>query len=420
MNKNRILPKGWKEVVIGKEFKTGSGGTPLSTRKDYYEGGTIPWINSGELNKNYIDKANNYITELGLNNSSAKIFPKGTVLVAMYGATAGKTSLLNIDACTNQAICAILENPNYSNSFLKYNLENLYDYLVNRSTGSARDNLSQEGLADLSLFFPTEKKHQEDLIKVLQLIDNKIELNTRMNTELEAMAKQLYDYWFVQFDFPDENGNPYKSSGSKMVYNPTLKREIPEGWGVKSIEEIEDNIITGKTPPTSDEANFNGDIPFITIDDIRNNLYINQTNRTLSLKGADCQKNKYLPEDALCCSCIGTPGVLGFTAKVSQTNQQINSIIFQNDYNKDFLYFSLKMFFQRSTAKTGNILPNMNKEEFSNIIIIYPSLEILKEFKNLVSPLFIEIKNKCKEIYNLTNLRDSLLPMLMNGQVTVE
>ena len=84
MKRKRVLPQGWKEVVIGEEFKTGSGGTPLSTRKDYYDGGTIPWINSGELNENYIDKTENFITELGLKNSSAKIFPKGTVLVDVW------------------------------------------------------------------------------------------------------------------------------------------------------------------------------------------------------------------------------------------------------------------------------------------------------------------------------------------------
>ena len=245
MKRKRVLPKGWKEITIGEVFKTGSGGTPLSTNKEYYEGGTIPWINSGELNQNYIDKTDNYISDLGLNNSSAKVFPKGTVLIAMYGATAGKTSLLNIDACTNQAICAILENPDYSNLFLKYNLENLYEYLVNTSSGSARDNLSQEGIAKLSLYFPKERELQEKLINVLKIIDQKIILNTRMNAELEAMAKQLYDYWFVQFDFPDENGNPYKSSGGKMVYSPTLKREIPAGWEVRGVKHFAD-IFTGK------------------------------------------------------------------------------------------------------------------------------------------------------------------------------
>ena len=205
-----------------------------------------------------------------------------------------------------------------------------------------------------------------------------------------------------------------------MVYDTTIKRKIPEGWCVKMLDKIEKNIITGKTPSTSDESNFNGDIPFITIDDIRSMLFVYKTSRTLSEKGANSQNKKYLPEGSLCCSCIGTPGIIGFTSRISQTNQQINSIVFQNDFNKVFLYFSLKLYFSLSTAKTGNILPNMNKEEFSSINIVCPPQELIISFHNYISPFFTKIQNNCNIISNLTHLRDSLLPMLMNGQATVE
>ena len=140
----REIPEGW-EVKQLKDFaKTGSGGTPLSTVKTYYENGTIPWINSGEVNEPFIVKAEKFITEEGLSNSSAKIFKKGTILMAMYGATAGKVSLMDIEACTNQAICAINTNEEFYRIYIKYGLEDLYRYLVNLSSGSARDNLSQD------------------------------------------------------------------------------------------------------------------------------------------------------------------------------------------------------------------------------------------------------------------------------------
>ena len=109
------------------------------------------------------------------------------------------------------------------------------------------------------------------------------------------MAKQLYDYWFVQFDFPNEEGKPYKSSGGAMAWNEKLKREIPQGLGAPKIGDIEKNIITGKTPSCADEDNFGGDIPFVTIDDIRGNLFVFEAQRTLSTKGADSQEKKYLP-----------------------------------------------------------------------------------------------------------------------------
>lgn len=233
------------------------------------------------------------------------------------------------------------------------------------------------------------------------------------------MTKQLYDYWFVQFDFPDKNGKPYKSSGGKMVWDTILKRKIPDGWVAKPIGEIESNIITGKTPSCSDESNFGGDIPFITIEDIRGNLFVFKSQRTLSAKGAGSQSKKYLPVGSLSVSCIGTIGVMGYIAKLSQTNQQINSIIFENDFNRVFIYYALKMYFENTKAKTGNVFANMSKEEFSAIKVVYPPKNILKLFHKRTVSIFDEIKNIINEINYLTEQRDELLPLLMNGQVSV-
>lgn len=167
--KKRNIPKDWKEIKLGDVFETSSGATPLSTKKEYYEGGTIPWINSGELDTPFIYKTANFITPKGFDNSSTTIYPQDTVLVAMYGATAGKASLLKMEACTNQAICAILPNKNYSPEFIKYNLDSLYDHLVGLSSGSARDNLSQAGIKELKLIVPQTKREQERLIAILSL-----------------------------------------------------------------------------------------------------------------------------------------------------------------------------------------------------------------------------------------------------------
>lgn len=184
--RKRIIPTGWKEIKLGDEFRTSSGATPLSTERSYYEGGTIPWINSGELASPYIYKTSNYITQKGFENSSTEIYPKDTVLVAMYGATAGKASLLKIEACTNQAICAILPRKDYSPEFLKYNIDTLYEHLVGLSSGSARDNLSQAGLKKLKLVLPKTREEQENLVSVLTLLDKKIALNRQINDNLSA------------------------------------------------------------------------------------------------------------------------------------------------------------------------------------------------------------------------------------------
>jgi len=184
--KKRIIPNGWEEMAIEDAFQTSSGATPLSTEASYYEGGTIPWINSGELADPYIYKATNFITQKGFDNSSTELYPIDTVLVAMYGATAGKASLLKIPACTNQAICAILPNNEYSPKFIKYSIDTLYDHLVGLSSGSARDNLSQADIKKLKLILPRTKEEQERLVSILSLIDRKIELNRAINRNLRA------------------------------------------------------------------------------------------------------------------------------------------------------------------------------------------------------------------------------------------
>ena len=236
--KKRITPQGWKEITLAEVFNTSSGATPLSTEASYYENGTIPWINSGELASPYIYDTTNFISQAGFENSSTEIYPIDTVLVAMYGATAGKASLLKMEACTNQAICAILPNKDYSSTFLKYSIDTLYDHLVGLSSGSARDNLSQAELKKLKLIMPPTKNEQNKLVSILASIDRKIELNQAINQNLEAMAKQLYDYWFVQFDFPNKDGKPYKSSGGEMVWNEKLKRMIPKEWTNANIYQL--------------------------------------------------------------------------------------------------------------------------------------------------------------------------------------
>ena len=294
--------------------------------------------------------------------------------------------------------------------------------LGNQKSGSGVPTMNRNHLHPIKIRAYRDKTCQQRTIKILSLIDKKIQTNNQINQELEAMAKTLYDYWFVQFDFPDQNGKPYKSSGGKMVYHPELKREIPEGWGVETLKDFESKIITGKTPSRANSDNFGGEIPFITIGDIRGNTFIYSTSETLTDLGASVQQNKYLPEGSLCVSCIATVGEIGFTTEWSYTNQQINSIVFEDETNRYYLYFALKNYFENANAiaKTGNTFANMNKEDFSGIRIILPRNEIKNNFHKITESYFAQIKCLQGQNQELTQLRDWLLPMLMNGQVKVE
>ncbi|PWN72210.1 restriction endonuclease subunit S [Chryseobacterium phosphatilyticum] len=286
---------------------------------------------------------------------------------------------------------------------------------------SGRKRVNEGALKRQEILVPTTKIEQQKIASVLSTLDDKIELNNSINTELEQMAKTLYDYWFVQFDFPNEDGKPYKSSGGKMIYNKTLKREIPQGWEVKRLEEIENNIITGKTPSTLVKDNFGGDIPFVTIDDIRKQLFIINSDRKLSEKGAGTQQSKFLEIGDICVSCIGTVGVIGIVGKKCQTNQQINTISKVKDYNRYFLLNALKKYFEFNVAaKQGAVLSNMNKGEFSDIPILDCPKEIKTKFLKIVMPFYDKLNLNLQQNQELASLRDWLLPMLMNGQVKVE
>lgn len=332
----------------------------------------------------------------------------------------------------NQNICNLVRGKFWVNNhahILKGNLSNdtLYLYYnFNRInfepyvTGSAQPKLNKENLLNIEAFVHIDKNDQQKIASVLFTLDTKIELNNKINTELEDMAKTLYDYWFVQFDFPNENGKPYKSSGGEMVWSEELKREIPKGWEVKKLKEIESNIITGKTPSTEISEYFNGDVQFICIGDVRGNMHIVRTELTLSRKGADSQKNKYIPKGTICVTCIASPGLVGFATEEAQTNQQLNSVVCENIENRYYLYFYLTDYFKYAKAKTGNTFANMNKEDFSSILVLKPNHDLLKIFAERVNPLIEKILVNSKENQELAELRDWLLPMLMNGQVVVE
>ena len=163
----------YPEIKIGNLTETSSGGTPLSTNKEYYLNGTIPWINSGEVSQGEIWKADNFITQEGLENSSAKMFPKETVLLAMYGATAGKVGILKIEACTNQAICGILPNETFLPKFLCLQLQTMYDYLLSLRTGVARDNLSQSKIKEIKVKLPPVSE-QLALVSEIEAIEARI------------------------------------------------------------------------------------------------------------------------------------------------------------------------------------------------------------------------------------------------------
>jgi len=403
--------------------KIGSGSTPRGGNSVYSDSG-ISFIRS----QNVLDMDFSTENLAFINDSQAEklnnvIVEKNDILLNITGDSIARCTVVPeeiLPARVNQHVSIIRCKNTEESKYVMYYLQYMKKYLLQISkVGGTRNALTKEAIGKLPI------KISDDCNKISKILDNidqKIQTNNQINQELEAMAKALYDYWFVQFDFPDQNGKPYKSSGGKMVYHPELKSEIPEGWVVETLSDFESKIITGKTPSKANSDNFGGEIPFITIGDIRGNTFIYSTSESLTDLGASVQQNKYLPEGSLCVSCIATVGEIGFTTEWSHTNQQINSIVFEDETNRYYLYFALKNYFENAnaSAKTGNTFANMNKEDFSGIRIILPSKEIKKNFHEISEPYFTQIKCLQGQNQELTQLRDWLLPMLMNGQVKVE
>ena len=428
--KKRITPQGWKEVTLADAFNTSSGATPLSTEASYYENGTIPWINSGELASPYIYGTTNFISQAGFENSSTEIYPIDTVLVAMYGATAGKASLLKMEACTNQAICAILPNKDYSSTFLKYSIDTLYDHLVGLSSGSARDNLSQAELKKLKLIMPPTKDEQNKLVSILALIDRKIELNRAINQNLEAMAKRLYDYWFVQFDFPDENGRPYKSSGGKMIWNEKLKREIPENWKVM---ELRDVVNVNRGISYNSETILGDGVPMINLASFN----IDGTYKHSGIKtynGSYSEDKILKPFDLVMCNTqqtaidsskdiIGKAFLVPFIFKgdVVSSHHVTTLIPKQKEMKAYIAYLSnTKHFHKYATGCcSGTNIMGINYIGLSQYKMEVPPLKLLQQFESIIIQIEKQKGLIILENEMLAKQRDELLPLLMNGQASV-
>ena len=259
---------------------------------------------------------------------------------------------------------------------------------------------SPDKIKDCTVWIP-ELKLQEKIGKTLYDIDQKISLNTHMNAELEAIAKQLYDYWFVQFDFPNEEGKPYKSSGGKMVWNEKLKREIPEGWEVKEISSVLDKV-TSTPRLTTNEYLQDGDFPII--DQTTDIYYAGFTNRK---DAVSYQYPAVVFGDHSCAvKYVNFPFVRGADGtQVMLSNNRSISV--------EYLYFAVKLIkVNKGYARHFSFVKDS--------LIVIPSQSIALKYKSIVERLFVQITNNRKETVHLTHLRDSLLPMLMNGQVTIE
>ena len=370
-------------------------------------GGKYPFIQTADV-KNadyYITKYSDTYNESGL--AQSKLWDKGTLCITI-AANIADTGVLAFPACFPDSIMGFVPFEGVANTrFIKYCFDRLQRDCKQISQGTAQDNLSWEKLSTIKFCIP-EYKEQCRIADILSAYDDLIENNQKQIKLLEEAAQRLYKEWFVDLRFPGYE-------------NTKIVDGVPEGWNECTVESF-GTVITGKTPPTSNKEYYtNGKVPFVTIPDMHNVVYPLKTEKRLTIEGAQTQKNKYIPPNSVMISCIGTVGLVSIATEVCQTNQQINSIILNNEDDLYFFYESMLRMkdLLDGLGSNGATMTNVNKSKLEKLIIISPSKDIVKQYNDVCKPLFESALNLSRKNVYLKNMREALLPKLMSGEVEV-
>lgn len=339
-------------------------------------------------------------------------------IIGRQGAYCGNTRYFSGKAYMTEHAIVATTNENHNVGYVAnlLSMMNLCQY----QGQSAQPGLSVATLSKVEMRLP-KKEVQDKIFQLLSTFDEKIALNNQINATLEQMAKTLYDYWFVQFDFPDDNGKPYKSSGGEMVYNETLKREIPKGWEVKKIDDVM-RIVRGASPRPIDDFIQDSGIPWIKISDATSTHtpFIFETKQFIKESGKEF--SRYLSPNTLILSNSASPGI----PKIVQINCCVHDgwlIVdsFKENLFNEFMYFYFLNFKNKiENMGSGSVFKNLKTEYIKDLDIVIPSDKLLNKSKLFLESIFTKLRNSEKEILELTKLRDWLLPMLMNGQATVQ
>lgn len=396
-----------EKVCIGDLGTIITGKTPSKTNKSYY-GNYVAFIKPTDISEDskFTYETEEMYSKLAAEKYKSSLIPKGAICIPCIGTIGTKMTMTHCACYTNQSINTIICNENYDNEYVYYLMKNFLPNLksYNLGTASGREFISKSNFEKIEIVVEQNKNIQKEIGKFLSRYDSLIENYQKQIKLLEESAQRLYKEWFIDLRFPG-HGN------TKIVDG------IPEGWEKKKIFEL-GKVVTGKTPSTANKANYGGDIPFITIPDMHSGIYPT-CSQTLSKQGAESQLGKYIPENSLMVSCIGTAGLVCISETLCQTNQQINSLVMENDLKLYYMYFtflSLKEHLN-NIGSNGATMTNVNKSKFENIEVVVPIDSLLDSFNIIANNTFVKIKNLSLQIRHLIEARDRLLPKLMSGEI---
>ncbi|MDE6232465.1 MAG: restriction endonuclease subunit S [Lachnospiraceae bacterium] len=344
-----------------------------------------------------------------------------TILLSING-TLGKIAMYEGEnVALGKSACYINVKNDKNKYFLKYILstKEFQKYILLVAHGSTIKNLAPSQVADYEFDIP-DGLEQDKVAFLLKALDDKIHNNNKINSELESMIKMIYDYWFLQFEFPNEEGKPYKSSGGEMVWNEELKREIPENWKNGTLEDVGE-IVAGGTPSTEHPEYYckNG-IAWITPNDLSNlnDKYITHGERDISEIGLTNSSAKLMPKGTVLLTSRAPIGYIGIAINAVCTNQGFKSIVPNKKFGSEFIYYTIqKMVAYLKSLGTGSTFTEISKNIVAQVKIVLPEESVVNKFEKITSEISSQRRILEEENRELNSLREFLLPLLMNGQV---
>ena len=371
---------------------------------------------------------------ISLQSFETKCLQAGDIVVEKSGGSptqsTGRMAFISQDlidtvgavVCSNFCV-AFRVKEKWNPLYVFYYLQNIYNkgvFFNFEGKTSGLKNLQLEAAYEAIPIEDIDKVYQDKVVAILDGIHRKITINRLINQNLEALAKQLYDYWFVQFDFPDENGRPYKSSGGKMVWNEALKREIPKGWDMSLIKNVATTYSGGTPKSTNAEYYNNGKIAWINSGEL-NSPIITKTTNYITKHGLENSSAKLYPSNSILVAMYGaTTGKVSLLTFEACSNQAVCGVIPTIENMLYYVYFHISSLYSHFiTLSTGSARDNISQDTIKNILLPIPTRDILKLFDEKIGCIYKTIINNYKQIDSLTRQRDELLPLLMNGQVSV-
>lgn len=397
-------------------YRVISGGTPSSGESSYYSG-DIPWLRTQEVNFNRIYDTEIKITQQGLDSSSAKWIKSDSVIVAMYGNSAGRTAISRIELTTNQACCNLeIDSTKADSDYVYYYLTNKYSALKGLARGAAQSNLNSGDIKNFEISLPPLPT-QCRIASILSAYDDLIENNLKRIRLLEEAAQNIYREWFVEMRFPGHETSNW--------YVDEKGRRLPEGWRYVRADEIF-NINIGKTPPREEEQWFEGrngeGIKWVSIKDLNNSdTYIFDTSERITVQGVERFNIRRVSAGTVLLSFKLTIGSVAITTEEMVTNEAIahfnlnaNGIV-----GKYFTYCYLKNFDYATLGSTSSIGTALNSKIVKALPIKLPEKKIMNQFESHVNHLFKMIECLVTNLNLLEEARDLLLPRLMNQTIEV-